>query len=155
MKERAIGQEVRRASLRHGHHRYRQQRIDRADGWHTDEARESEQAADRHSDGGFARVRVKRPLREARQAAAKGNHKPLLVAGDIYRPAAIKQLQVLGEQINAPVFTLGDQTSPGRDCAARLAAAKDNGMITSLSIRLAACISMRQLMEEMKESMRR
>ncbi|MGC5327160.1 signal recognition particle protein [Brevibacillus sp. SYSU BS000544] len=42
----------------------------------------------------------------------KQNRKPLLVAGDIYRPAAIKQLQVLGEQVKAPVFTLGDQVSP-------------------------------------------
>lgn len=42
----------------------------------------------------------------------KQNHKPLLVAADIYRPAAIKQLQVLGEQINVPVFALGDQVSP-------------------------------------------
>lgn len=42
----------------------------------------------------------------------KQNRNPLLVAGDIYRPAAIKQLQVLGEQLNAPVFSLGDQVSP-------------------------------------------
>lgn len=42
----------------------------------------------------------------------KHNKKPLLVAGDIYRPAAIKQLQVLGSQIDVPVFTLGDKTSP-------------------------------------------
>lgn len=42
----------------------------------------------------------------------KQNYKPLLVAGDIYRPAAIKQLQVLGEQLKVPVFTLGDQESP-------------------------------------------
>ncbi len=42
----------------------------------------------------------------------KQNRKPLLVACDIYRPAAIKQLQVLGEQVNAPVFSLGDQISP-------------------------------------------
>ena len=42
----------------------------------------------------------------------KQNHRPLLVAGDIYRPAAIKQLQVLGEQLKIPVFTLGDQVSP-------------------------------------------
>lgn len=42
----------------------------------------------------------------------KQNRKPLLVAADIYRPAAIKQLQVLGEQIKAPVFALGDQVSP-------------------------------------------
>ena len=40
------------------------------------------------------------------------NHKPLLVAGDIYRPAAIKQLEVLGGQIGAPVFALGDKVSP-------------------------------------------
>ncbi len=42
----------------------------------------------------------------------KQNRKPLLVAGDIYRPAAIKQLQVLGEQVGVPVFSLGDQVSP-------------------------------------------
>ncbi len=42
----------------------------------------------------------------------KQNRKPLLVAGDIYRPAAIKQLEVLGEQLKVPVFTLGDQISP-------------------------------------------
>ncbi|MBR5173226.1 MAG: signal recognition particle protein, partial [Phascolarctobacterium sp.] len=35
-----------------------------------------------------------------------------LVAGDVYRPAAITQLQVLGEQLNVPVFTLGDKVSP-------------------------------------------
>ncbi|MCX7715278.1 MAG: signal recognition particle protein [Clostridia bacterium] len=38
--------------------------------------------------------------------------RPLLVACDIYRPAAIKQLQVLGEQINVPVFALGSDISP-------------------------------------------
>jgi len=42
----------------------------------------------------------------------KQNRKPLLVAADIYRPAAIKQLQVLGEHVKAPVFALGDQVSP-------------------------------------------
>lgn len=42
----------------------------------------------------------------------KNGKKPLLVAGDIYRPAAIKQLQVLGEQLSIPVFSLGDQVSP-------------------------------------------
>jgi len=40
------------------------------------------------------------------------NKKPLMVAADIYRPAAIKQLQVLGEQLDIPVFALGDQESP-------------------------------------------
>jgi signal recognition particle subunit SRP54 len=42
----------------------------------------------------------------------KQGKRPLLVAGDIYRPAAIKQLQVLGQQLDIPVFTMGDQKSP-------------------------------------------
>ncbi len=42
----------------------------------------------------------------------KYNRNPLLVAGDIYRPAAIKQLETLGKQLNMPVFSLGDQVSP-------------------------------------------
>ncbi|PZF87699.1 signal recognition particle protein [Listeria ivanovii] len=42
----------------------------------------------------------------------KYNHKPLLVAADIYRPAAIKQLETLGKQLDMPVFSLGDQVSP-------------------------------------------
>ena len=40
------------------------------------------------------------------------NKKPLLVACDIYRPAAIKQLQVVGKSIDVPVFTMGDKNSP-------------------------------------------
>lgn len=56
----------------------------------------------------------------------KSNHKPLLVACDIYRPAAIKQLQVLGEQINAPVFSLGDQASPVEIAKQGLQHAKEN-----------------------------
>ena len=37
---------------------------------------------------------------------------PLLVAADVYRPAAIEQLQVLGEQIEIPVFSMGVDVSP-------------------------------------------
>ncbi len=55
----------------------------------------------------------------------KQNHKPLLVAADIYRPAAIKQLQVLGEQIKVPVFALGDQASPVDIAKQALAHAKE------------------------------
>ncbi|EAX48702.1 signal recognition particle protein [Thermosinus carboxydivorans Nor1] len=44
----------------------------------------------------------------------KQNKRPLLVAADVYRPAAIKQLQVLGEKLGLPVFTLGDKESPVR-----------------------------------------
>ena len=42
---------------------------------------------------------------------AKGR-KPLLVAGDVYRPAAIKQLQVNGEKLGIEVFSMGDKHSP-------------------------------------------
>ena len=42
----------------------------------------------------------------------KQGRRPLLVACDIYRPAAIKQLQVLGEQVEVPVFSLGDKAKP-------------------------------------------
>ncbi|REH74949.1 signal recognition particle protein [Staphylococcus felis] len=42
----------------------------------------------------------------------KYNKKPLLVAADIYRPAAIKQLQTVGKQIDIPVYTEGDQVKP-------------------------------------------
>jgi signal recognition particle subunit SRP54 len=38
--------------------------------------------------------------------------KPLLVACDIYRPAAIKQLHVVGDSLDIPVFSMGDQVSP-------------------------------------------
>ena len=39
----------------------------------------------------------------------KQGRRPLLVAADIYRPAAIKQLQVLGEQVGVPVFARGQE----------------------------------------------
>ena len=42
----------------------------------------------------------------------KEGRKPLLVAADVYRPAAIKQLQVLGEQTETPVFSMGTDVSP-------------------------------------------
>ena len=42
----------------------------------------------------------------------KQGKNPLLVACDIYRPAAIKQLQVVGDQLNIPVFSMGDKVNP-------------------------------------------
>jgi signal recognition particle subunit SRP54 len=53
------------------------------------------------------------------------NRKPLLVAADIYRPAAIKQLETLGKQLNMPVFSLGDQVSPVEIAKQALAKAKE------------------------------
>ena len=42
----------------------------------------------------------------------KQNKRPLLVACDIYRPAAIKQLEVVGEKVGVPVFSMGDKHNP-------------------------------------------
>ena len=42
----------------------------------------------------------------------KDGKKPLLVACDVYRPAAIKQLQVVGAQLNIPVFTIDGSLDP-------------------------------------------
>ncbi len=42
----------------------------------------------------------------------KQGKRPLLVACDVYRPAAIKQLQVVGEKLDIPVFNMGDKESP-------------------------------------------
>ncbi|MCX7903736.1 MAG: signal recognition particle protein [Caloramator sp.] len=56
----------------------------------------------------------------------KNNKHPLLVAADIYRPAAIKQLQILGGQIDIPVFTLGDKVNPVDIARAALEYAKKN-----------------------------
>ena len=42
----------------------------------------------------------------------KEGKNPLLVACDVYRPAAIKQLQIVGEKFNIPVFEMGDKLSP-------------------------------------------
>ncbi|MPW26058.1 signal recognition particle protein [Alkalibaculum sp. M08DMB] len=52
--------------------------------------------------------------------------KVLLVACDIYRPAAIKQLQVLGEQIDVSVFSLGNSTSPVSIVKSAMKHAKEN-----------------------------
>lgn len=42
----------------------------------------------------------------------KQQRRPMLVACDVYRPAAIKQLQVVGEQVETPVFSLGADVDP-------------------------------------------
>lgn len=43
---------------------------------------------------------------------SKQSRRPLMVACDVYRPAAVKQLEVLGGQINQPVFSMGTDESP-------------------------------------------
>ncbi len=56
----------------------------------------------------------------------KQGHRPLLVACDVYRPAAIKQLQVVGEQAGVPVFEMGN-TNPVTIAKEAVKLAKDKG----------------------------
>ena len=53
--------------------------------------------------------------------------KPLLVACDVYRPAAIKQLQVNGEKQGVEVFSMGENNKPANIAKASLEHAKKNG----------------------------
>lgn len=57
----------------------------------------------------------------------KKGRKPLLAACDVYRPAAIKQLQVLGEQIDIPVFRMDEKVDPVRIAKYALQTAKSYG----------------------------
>ena len=57
---------------------------------------------------------------------AKGRN-PLLAACDIYRPAAIKQLQVNGEKVGVPVFSMGENNSPVNIAKAAVEHAKKEG----------------------------
>ena len=59
-------------------------------------------------------------------AKFKGTRKPLLVACDVYRPAAIKQLQVNGEKVGVTVFTMGDGHKPPNIAKAAIEHAKNN-----------------------------
>ncbi len=59
----------------------------------------------------------------------KEGKKPLLVACDIYRPAAIKQLQIIGEKVNVPVFERGTQ-NPVKTAEESIQYARSNGFDT-------------------------
>ncbi len=85
----------------------------------------------------------------AKHFKSKGN-RPMLVACDIYRPAAIKQLQVVGEQAGVPVFEKGNQ-EPVKTCEEALRFARDYGhdvMIIDTAGRLQID---EQLMEELRD----
>ncbi len=62
----------------------------------------------------------------AGQLKKKGKN-PLLVACDVYRPAAIKQLEINGEKQGVPVFTMGDKKNPVDIAKASVEYAKENG----------------------------
>ncbi len=57
----------------------------------------------------------------------KGGARPLLVAADTYRPAAVEQLQILGRQIDIPVHAEGVEPDPPDICARAVALARERG----------------------------
>lgn len=57
----------------------------------------------------------------------KKGMKPLMVAGDVYRPAAIEQLKVLGEQIGVEVYTEEDNKDPVKIAKKSISYAKEKG----------------------------
>lgn len=54
-------------------------------------------------------------------------HHPLLAAADVYRPAAIKQLETLGEKLEVPVFAMGDRQDPVAICKSAVTHALSSG----------------------------
>lgn len=85
---------------------------------------------------------------------AKGK-RPLLVAGDVYRPAAIKQLQVNGEKVGVPVFSMGDKISPVDIAKAAYKHAEENGnnvVLIDTAGRLQIDETMMQELQDIKEA---
>ena len=85
---------------------------------------------------------------------AKGK-KPLLVACDVYRPAAIKQLQINGEKVDVPVFSMGDKISPVDIAKAAVEHASKNGfnvVILDTAGRLHIDEGMMEELEQIKET---
>ncbi|AYL98185.1 signal recognition particle protein [Mucilaginibacter celer] len=85
------------------------------------------------------------------------NKKPLLVADDIYRPAAIDQLEVLGQQIGVPVYSNRDSKDPVAIAREGIALAKQNGqnvVIIDTAGRLAIDEAMMVEIEQVKSAVK-
>ena len=90
----------------------------------------------------------------AAKLKAKGR-KPLLVACDVYRPAAIKQLQINGEKVDVPVFSMGDKISPVDIAKAAVEHASKNNfnvVILDTAGRLHVDENMMEELEQIKET---
>ncbi|MEY1638182.1 signal recognition particle protein [Tenuifilum osseticum] len=85
----------------------------------------------------------------------KKGKSPLLVAGDVYRPAAIEQLKVLGQQINVPVFTIPGSNDPIGIAREAVRVAKNNNqnvVIIDTAGRLAIDEEMMKEVEAIKKA---
>ncbi len=81
----------------------------------------------------------------------KDGRKPLLVACDIYRPAAIEQLKVNGEKQNVDVFSMGDQNKPAVIAKAAYEYAEKNGYDTVIIDTAGRLHIDQDMMDELKE----
>jgi signal recognition particle subunit SRP54 len=84
----------------------------------------------------------------------KNHRRPLLVAADIYRPAAVHQLKVLGEQLDMPVFT-EEGASPPEICEKAMRYAAEHGRDTILYDTAGRLAIDEPLMNELSEIKRR
>lgn len=93
----------------------------------------------------------------ARHLKQKKGKNPLLIAGDVYRPAAIEQLKVLGEQIEVPVYTEEGAKDPVKIARQGIKHAKSNGnnvVIIDTAGRLAIDETMMKEIESIKKSVK-
>lgn len=81
----------------------------------------------------------------------KEGKRPLIVACDVYRPAAIKQLEVVSQQVEVPFFQMGDKISPVDISKAALEHAKKNGNNVVIIDTAGRLHIDEGLMEELKE----
>lgn len=84
----------------------------------------------------------------------KSGQRPLLVAADIYRPAAIKQLEVLGSQLDVPVHSEGTQVPPPKICANAVKRARESAysvVLLDTAGRLHINDEMMQELEQVKD----
>ena len=91
----------------------------------------------------------------ARMMKSKKNRKPLLVACDVYRPAAIEQLKVLGQQVEVPVYSELDSKDPVQIALNAIQEAKTKGydlVIVDTAGRLAVDEQMMNEIEAIKKA---
>ena len=93
----------------------------------------------------------------AKKLKSEKGRRPLLVAGDVYRPAAIEQLKVLGEQIEVPVYTEEGNNNPVQIAENAIRYAKANHfdlVIVDTAGRLAVDEAMMKEIEAIKKAVK-
>ncbi len=81
----------------------------------------------------------------------KENHKPLMVAADVYRPAAITQLQVLGEQLGIDVHADTQERDPRKICQQAIQKASNEGFDVMLVDTAGRLHIDQELMQELRD----